>query len=426
MKAIWRLAWPVIFSNVTIPLLGMVDIAVVGHDYPQHVLGAVAIGTMVFDVLFPLFGFLRMSTTGLVAQNPKDLNLLYRALCVAGFISVLLCLIQPFLWQLITFFIDMNDAVTASLKTYFSLRMYAAPATLLNFVILGYFFGRENTKIPLYLLMLMNLSAISLDFILVRYFDLGVQGLAAANVIAQTLGCMVGLWFIHTRFGFKKQKISAVFNTDAIKRLFYLNQDILIRTLCLMATFAYFTAAGSRLGTRFVAANAILLSMHHFVAYGLDGFAIACEVMVGRALGQKNKAAFIQAVWQCGYCSLGVAAFFSLTYLLLGNFIIEMMSSLPHIVADAKRYLIWVIALPIASVGGFLLDGVFIGATWSRPMRNTMLVSTGLIYFPSVFLLANKGNTGLWIAFTLFMLARGVSLAIVLIKRMKHFDTLYS
>ena len=418
IKSMWQLAWPVMLSNITIPLLGMVDIAVVGHHYPAHVLGAVAIGSMVFDVMFLAFGFLRMSTTGLVAQNPTDLSILYRALLTACLIAFILIASQYVLFSMVSLVMEPIPAVQQALSDYFHLRIYASPATLGNFVILGYFFGRQNTKIPLCLLMLINLSAIGLDCIFVSYLGLGVKGLAVANIVAQTLGFVTGLRLIYIKFIKQTPGVLAMFDVDAMKRLFHLNQDIFIRTLCLMATFTYFTSAGSRLGTSIVAANAILLSMHQFMACGLDGFAIACEVMVGRAIGTNNKKYFIAAVKSCGYLSLLLAVLFSVIYMIFGEYIIHWMTSLPSVIETAQTYLIWMIILPVLSVGGFLLDGVFIGATWSKPMRNTMLLATGVIYFPSVFLFENLGNTGLWLAFALFMLSRGLLLAFVLVRKL--------
>jgi multidrug resistance protein, MATE family len=419
---IWQLAWPVIFSNITIPLLGMVDIAVVGHHYPAHVLGAVAIGSLVFDVLFLLFGFLRMSTTGLVAQHPNDASLLYRALLTALCIACVLIVCQNALFTLVCFFMDTTPAVKQALREYFYLRIYASPTTLGNFALIGYFFGRQNTKAPLFLLMLINISAITLDIIFVRYLELGVKGLAVASITAQTLGFAAGLRLVYTMFRPKRPRTALLFDLHALTRLFHLNKDIFIRTLCLMATFAYFTSAGSRLGTTVVAANAILLNMHQFIACSLDGFAIACEVMVGRAIGKKDKQALIHAIKACGAFALLVSLLLSLFYFIAGDALIRLMTSLPNVMRTAHAYLIWIILLPVLSVGGFLLDGVFIGATWSKPMRNTMLFSTLVIYAPSVFLLQPLGNTGLWIAFCLFMLARGISLAWVLSKKLDCLD----
>ncbi len=417
IKRIWQLAWPVMLSNVTVPFLGMIDIAVVGHDYPAHVLGAVAIGSMAFDVCFLLFGFLRMSTTGLVAQNPEDSSILYRALLTACTIAFFLIVFQKMLFTLLIAVMHTSKAVATSLHDYFYLRIYATPMTLGNFVLLGYFFGRQNTKIPLMLLMLTNLSAISLDFILVRCFGWGVSGLALANVVAQSLGFFVGLWCCFQLFKPGRASFSALLHIEAIQRLFHLNKDIFIRTLCLMSVFTYFTMAGSHLGTNTVAANAILLSMHHFMAYGLDGFAIACEALVGRAIGQNDKSALVYASTQCAYFSGAVALLFSLFFWIKGDMLVHVLSSLPEVISVAKHFLVWVIWLPFLSVGGFLLDGIFIGATWSKSMRNTMLFSTFLVYFPCVFLLKSFGNTGLWAAFSLFMLMRGLSLAYVFIKK---------
>ncbi len=418
MNRIWQLAWPVMLSNVTVPFLGMVDIAVVGHDYPAHVLGAVAIGSMAFDVLFLLFGFLRMSTTGLVAQQPEQASILYRSLLSAILITLLLILLQKPLLSVILWVMQPSTLVANSLHDYFCLRIYAGPVTLANFVLLGYFFGRQNTKVPLILLTLTNLSAIGLDFILVRYLDLGVKGLAFANILAQSLGFIFGLYFMYRLFRPKLPSFSVLIELNAVRRLFHLNKDIFIRTLCLMSVFAYFTTAGSRLGTTTVSANAILLSMQHFMACGLDGFAIACEVLVGHGIGNNDKKAWLEAIKQCAYFSGLVAILFSIFFWVAGKELILFMSSLPPVISTAEQYLIWIIWLPLLSVTGFLLDGVFIGATWSKPMRNTMLFSTLVIYLPCVFLLNSFGNTGLWAAFALFMLMRGLSLSMVLRRKL--------
>ncbi len=419
---IWQLALPVILSNITLPLLGMVDIAVVGHQYPAHVLSAIAIGTLVFEVLFLLFGFLRMGTTGLVAQKPHDAAIFYRAILTSLAIACVLIILQQPLFHMACFFMDMTDAVQKTLSQYFHLRIYAAPATLGNFVLVGYFFGQQNTKAPLFLLILTNTTAILFDLLLVRGLNFGVTGLALASIISQTLGFIVGLLLALSRYQPKRPNKALLLDVHELLRLFHLNKDIFIRTLCLMATFAYFTSAGSRLGTSIVAANAILLNMHQFIACALDGFAIACEVLVGRAIGTKNKRAFQDAIKTSGLFSLAVAGLLSLFYWLMGNTIIELMTSLPQVKHTAQSYLIWIILLPLFTVGGFLLDGVFIGATWSKPMRNTMLFSTLLIYFPCVLIMRPLGNTGLWIAFCLFMLARGFSLGWVLYKKLDCFD----
>ena len=424
LKKIWGIAWPVILSNITIPLLGMVDIAVVGHDYPRHVLGAVAIGAMIFDVLFFLFGFLRMSTTGLIAQSPKDINIFYRALMIALSIAFLLLISQSLIYKAACFFIQPEQTVMQALANYFYLRIYAAPATLGNFVIFGYFFGRQNTKVPLLLLILINSCAIGLDIIFVSYQNLGIKGLAIANVIAQTAGFIAGLITLYKKYiadsmqkNIQLAPSCSLFNGEAILHLFHLNKDIFIRTLCLMATFTYFICASNNLGTTVVAANAILLSMHQFTACTLDGFAIACEAMIGNAIGKKDKNLFKQAIKGCGYWSLAIALLLSTAYFFAGSTVIALMTSLPHVNQTAQNNLIWMILLPILSTGGFLLDGVFIGATWSKPMRNAMVYSTLMVYFPLVYLFKPLGNSGLWLAFCLLMLSRSFFLSIILLKK---------
>ncbi len=288
----FKLAWPLILSNITIPLLGMVDIAVVGHQNDTNLLASIAIGGIIFDTLFLLFGFLRMSTTGLVAQAPNNNYILYRALIFALLIGTLLISFQSSIYQIVIYLFNVNDSTESIIRSYFYHRIYSALPTLLNFVLFGYFFAKQNTKAPLLLLLIMNGSAIVLDFILVTYGHYAERGIAIANIISQTLGSLIGL-----RLLFKDLKpiyvnLKQIFKVSAFVRLISINKDIFIRTLCLLSTFAFFTYQGASYGTHIVAANAILLTLHHFVAYALDAFAIVCESLVGQAIFEKNKEKF--------------------------------------------------------------------------------------------------------------------------------------
>lgn len=408
---IWQLSWPVIVSNVSIPLLGMVDIAVVGHDYPAKVLSAVAIGTMVFDVLFGLFIFLRMSTTGLVSQSPSKKVILQRALLCALLLSLIIIVSSPLSAFLITKFITMSGAIQSLFYQYFFIRIFSTPATLLNFVLMGYFFGRQNTKTPLLMLLIINLSGIGFDFILVKHLELGIKGLAFANLVAQLLGLVVGFIFLHKNVSPFTTLQESLFDLAALKEFFHINKDIFIRTVCLMVTIAFFTKLGASLGPKVVAANLILMSMHQFSSYFLDGFAISCEALVGEAIGKNNSLKLKKIIKACALYSVLVGAFLSLSYWFLGSWIISRLSSLPEVVAIANNNLIWLSLLPIASVASFLLDGVFIGATWTKPMRNTMISATFVVFFPLCFALKDFGNSGLWLSFIGFIIARGVFLA---------------
>ena len=415
---IWRLAWPMILSNLSVPLLGMVDTAVVGHWARADDMAAVALGAMAFDIIFWGFGFLRMSTTALAAQEQDHPYIFYQSAFIALMIALLLLIAAPFLKDLLLMLIHSKPQVEAKLAGYFDIRIYAALPTLMNYVIFGFYFGRQNTATPLMLLMFINGLAMILDLVLVRHFHLTAEGVAAANLIAQSLGMMAGLGFIYLQFlkqhGFPDVK--AIFAREKLKKLFGLNRDIFIRTLVLVTTTAFFTRQSASLGVIVVAANSLLMQFQLMTSYALDGFAIAAEGLIGEAVGQKNDRAFRQALLDCGRCSLVIALLFTLLYAVFGQPFIHLLTSIKPVQQEARVFLPWVIALPLLSAPGFLLDGVFIGAAWSKSLRNTMLAASLLVFFPLWYLTQGIGNHGLWLAYSAFMLARGAGLAFSLIK----------
>lgn len=411
---IWQIAWPVILSNMTIPLLGMVDIAVIGHGYPSEILSATAIGSMAFDVIFLAFGFLRMSTTGLIAQSPNDITILLRGLLVAVLIATILILSRHGLLNAINFIVPSTPKIQHALLSYFSIRIFAAIPSLMNFVLLGYFFGRQETKTSFVLLFLINISAIILDLILVRINQLGIQGLAIGNIIAQSFGTLVGLLIIKLQHHALKTLTKSLFDLKEVIRLLNINKDIFIRTLCLMVTLSLFTKMGNQLGSLFVAANAILLHFHHFSSYCLDGIAISCEAMVGESFAQNNYQNLIKVIKSCGQFSLIFSCLLSLFFYVFGYQIIDVLCSISKVNQIARENLYWVILMPICANFSFLLDGIFIGATWSKPMRNNMFLSTIFIFLPCVYIFQPYGNNGLWLAFFSFILSRALFLGLSL------------
>lgn len=414
-RTVFNLAWPVILSNLTIPLLGSIDIAMMGHTGSETLLASVAIGAMLFDFLFWGFGFLRMSTTGLTSQSPKDKNICLRGLVLASLFGLTVLLAQKGIFESALYFLDTSPKIDLVLSQYFHIRIFGAIPTLCNYVILGYLFGQQNTKGALHLVIITNLSAVCLDILMVYYLMLGIKGLAMASVLAQTLGMTYGLFKLHRLYGIFNPIEDPLFNTTAFKRLLSINRDIFLRTFCLLITFAVFTREGAKLGPVVVSANAILLNMQQIMGYALDGFTIACETLVGSAYGERNKAVFIKSIKACsGFCLIG-AFCFSLTFFFLGDDIIALMSSLPLVQQKAHALLPWIMVLPLLSVGSFVLDGVFIGATWTKEMRNSMLISS-IIFLVSCYTFLPFKAHGLWFAFCLFMLSR----FILLLERLYH------
>ena len=419
---ILHIAVPMIMANISTPLLGMVDTAVVGHLEAAHYLGAVAIGTLIFSFLFWGFGFLRMATTGLTAQANGDSNpiesqhVLRQSLILASVIAAIILVFQHPISQLVFYFFDSNELVSLYAKSYFDIRIWSAPATLINYVFLGWLIGKEESKLALLLVLVINICNIILDIILVNVFGMNVDGVALASVVAEYIGLIVGTILI-VRHGVNLK--SMVFHKDTTRIINTLNGlklhgNIFIRTLCLMFSFAFFTAQGAKQGAVILAANAVLLNFMTLMAYVLDGFANATEVITGKAIGKKNKSQLKHGLLLTGIWSLFIAALFSLCYLLFGTVIISLLTDISAVADTASHYLIWLIIAPVIAVWSYLFDGLFIGATRSVEMRNTMLFATLFCYLPAWYFLQPLGNHGLWLALLIFLAARGISQAFYL------------
>lgn len=419
-RDIWRLAGPMILSNLSIPLLGVVDTAVIGHLEHVYYLGAVAVGSLIFSFVFWAFGFLRMGTTGLIAQalgagqyDEVRAGLVRACLIAIVLAFVLLITQQAVLWLALTL-LDASHQVEQYAAEYFSIRIWSAPATLINYVLIGWFLGMQNARGPLYLLLMINLSNIVLDLWFVWGLGMTVDGVALASVIAEYLGVVLGLYLVVKTLRNQPGRCSwsQVVDASRLKRLLVVNQNIFIRTVCLIFSFAFFTAQGAKHGDVILAANAVLMNFQTFMAYGLDGFAHAAEALIGKAVGENDQQRFRIAVRTAGLWSLLIAIVFMLLYALFGVLIINGLTDLAPVREAALIYLPWLIISPILSVWSYLYDGVFIGAIRTAEMRNTMLVSTFLFFLPAWYFLQPWGNHGLWAALMIFMLARGISMAI--------------
>jgi multidrug resistance protein, MATE family len=420
-REIRRLAVPLILSNLTVPLLGMVDTAVVGHLPEPHHLGAVAIGALTLSVVYFLLGFLRMGTTGLAAQafgagDGAELRaLLARALLLALVLALVLIALRPLIVQLSIALYGPSERVAAGFSTYVAIRILGAPAALGNLVLLGWLLGLQNARGPLYLLLATNGINIVLDLVFVLGLGWGVAGVAAASVVADAAGLALGLWLAgrELRALGGAWDLARVTAAAPLARLITVNRDIFLRSLCLEAAFVTFAALGARQGEVVLAATAVLLNFQLLAAYGLDGFAYATEAMVGRQIGRRDRPAFraatraglVHALWLALIMALGLAA--------LGPAGIRVMTGLEQVREAAYGFLPYMVASPVVSVWAFLLDGVFIGATRTAEMRNGMLASLALFLGACALLVPPLANHGLWLAFLAFMAARGVWLGVV-------------
>jgi len=416
---VWRIAGPMILTNLTVPLLGIVDTVVVGHlDQPYH-MGAVSLGAAIFGIVFWGFGFLRMGTTGITAQvygaqdNDELRASLLRALIVAGVLSLVLIILQwPIGW--IAFqLIESTEQVEHYSRLYFDIRIWSAPATLMNYALLGWFLGMQNARAPLIILTIVNLINMLLDVLFVMKWGYGADGVAMASLVAEYVGLMLALWLAMKELVKYPGVLvkSSLFNRSRFKKFLAINRDIFIRNLCLMFTLAFFAAQGARYGEVILAANAVLFNMQTLMAYALDGFAHAAEALVGRSVGAQSRSDFLAAIRTSGFWGILVSLLFSIIYFLAGHLIISLMTDIETVQSAARQYLPWVVLLPIISVWSFLFDGIYVGATRSAEMRNTMIFSTFFIFLPVWYLLLPWENYGLWLAFALFMCARGLSMA---------------
>lgn len=419
-KALWRLALPMIFSNITVPLLGLVDTAVIGHlDSPVY-LGGIAIGAMATSFLFMLLLFLRMSTTGLTAQafGAKDPVRLGRALVqpliLALGAGLLIVVVRAPLIDLALHIAGGSEAVLAQARRFLEIRWLSAPASLANLVLLGWLLGVQYVRAPVILLVVGNILNIVLDLWLVMGLHMNVQGAALATVIAEYATFFIGLWMVKRVLVMRGVTLAMLKNAwrGNMRKLLALNRDIMLRSLLLQLCFGAMTVLGARLGPEIVAVNAVLMTLLTFTAYALDGFAYAVEAHSGQAYGARQ-AGKLQDVWRAACRQSGlVALMFALIYALFGGHIVALLTSLPELRELARHYIFWQVVLPVVGVWCYLLDGMFIGATRGAEMRNSMAVAAagfGLTLLTVPYL----GNQGLWLALAVFLALRGLSLWVI-------------
>lgn len=415
---VWRLAVPNILANLTIPLLGAVDTAVVGRLGVSEI-GAVTVGATVFSFLYWSFSFLRMGTAGLAAQahgagDQRDLFATFGrgAMLGAIFGGALIALQIPIANAAISL-IAASDAVTPIAREYLLIRIWAAPAALVNMVVLGWLIGRQRMVVALYLQLLINGANIVLDIVLAVGLDMAVPGVAVATALAQVLGLAAGLWVMAREA--RRAEVAwpwrAIIDRARLTAIMRLNLDIMVRTLCLIIVFSMFAALGARFGDLMLAANGILLLFQAFMSYGLDGFAHAVEALVGEAVGRRDGRALAAAVKISTLWAGLTAVAIAMIYWWLGPVFIALITTVPEVRATTADFLPWAIVTPLISIWSYQLDGIFIGATRGRDMRNAMLISFSFYVVALALLVPLWSNHGLWLAFTLFMVVRAATLA---------------
>ncbi len=418
-RQVWMLAGPMIISNISVPLVGAVDTAVVGHLPEIHHIGAVAIGALVFSFLYWGFGFLKMGITGFIARafgRNDELAIfetVLRFLLLGMALGLLVIALRNPLIDFALFCIDSSENVETLAGDYCLIRVWSAPATFCIYVFTGIFVGLHNTKLALALQLVLNLTNIALDLLFVPVLQLGVPGVAWATLIAEYTAAGVGFLLL------RKTLIKAInaidwkqlFEFHALKGMMQTNGNLFIRTLCVVFSFAFFTAQSARHGELILAANAVLLHLQTVMAYGLDGFAHAVEALGGSAYGAGNAARFKRAVFLTTLWSGLTTIVISVAYFVAGDTIIGWFTDTEIVVQTASEYLIWMILSPIVSFSSFQLDGLFVGTGRAREMRNAMLVSMagyiGTAYLFQIF----WGNHGLFLALVCLMIFRTMTLS---------------
>ena len=361
-----------------------------------------------------------MGTTGFAAQaygadnHQASRQLMAQSLLMAGLIGLCILFASPWLLELGLSLIAPPASAQSLASSYCQIRIFSAPAVLITYAIVGWLIGHQNTRSPLYIVVFTNSLNIVLDIFLIIGLELNSDGAAWATLIAEYAGCGLAIYFLCKQL----HPMGAAINWSQLKSLAHykpllnVNRHLFIRTLTLLASFAFFTAQGASMGETILAANAILMHFVLLASYGMDGFTHASEALIGDALGKKNHSLFMQCCITSGRWSLLTALLFSMAFLLTGNMLLTLFSSIPEVINTAQHYLPWLIVLPLFAMASYWLDGIFIGATQSKAMQNSMLFSTLCIYLPSWYLTQSWGNHGLWFAFTAFNIGRGLTLGL--------------
>lgn len=419
---VWNLAWPMILSNISVPLLGAVDTAILGHLSSPAYLSGVAISASVMSMLLWAFGFLRMGTTGLVARSKDGGEVwLLRALCLAIALGLaLIVLAWPLLGSIVSWMNASSEAAPQAL-TYLQIRLLSAPMALANFALLGFFIGRQDARAPLFILLAANLLNIGLDFLLIIGLGLGAQGAALATVCADVFAFILGLlllrridheMWVTLAHRLRQTDFFPWRNAAPWLELLRINTDLFVRTCLLLLTLTFFTAQGAAQGDSILAANAILLQLLMMTSYALDGFAHATEALVGESVAHKSPKLFSSTVRSAGIWALTSATGITVLLIFGRPLILPLFTDIPSVLEQAQKVYWWLCALPLLAVWSYQLDGVFIGAGKSRQMRDTMFVATVLIFFPAWWLTQSWGNHGVWFSLFLWISARSVGLLI--------------
>lgn len=421
-KSILKLAIPNIISNITIPLLGLVDMILMGHIGSSVYIGAIALGGTIFSVLYSFFSFLRAGTTGFTAQaygskdNIETIYSLYRSISIGIPIIILILALQIPIANLSKILLDGSDDVKNLAITYFYVRIWAAPANILLYCLNGWFVGMQNTKIPMLIAIIINVFNIIFSIIFVLILNQDVKGVALGTVISQYCGLSLAIILLIKNYKsyFIKIDKNILFDFSKIKRFFKVNTDLMIRSFLLIISIAFFTNQSAKLGDNILAINMILLQSFYIFSYFTDGFAYAGEALVGKFIGSNDRESLRKVIRLLLIWGFSISVPFTILYALFPSTFVRIISDNPEILSEVRPYYIYMIIIPLITFAAFIWDGIYIGATASKAIRNTMIISTIFIFIPAWYILTPLySNHGLWCAFLCFMVARGAAMSVM-------------
>ena len=424
-KEILSLAIPSIVTNITVPLLGLVDVAIVGHMGDASYIGAIAVGTMMMNVICWLFGFLRMGTSGMTSQaygrgdSKEAATILFQAIALGAAIGILFVLFQPLLLRLFLFFMRPSDEIRAFASVYFHVCVFGLPAALVMYGLTGWFIGMQDTRTPMTVSIFQNIVNIMTSLLLVYVFGMKVEGVALGTLTAQYSGLLLALYILRRKYASHYQLLFSQFTLKpgdyssfsykhTLNRFFRVNRDIFLRTLFLVAVNAAFTSVGSRQGNVILAVNTLLFQFFTLYSYIMDGFAYAGEAICGKYYGAGNAPSFHACIRRLFAWGVIMTVVYTAAYYFGANDILHVLSNEQTVIDASEPYLLWVALIPVAGMGAFIWDGVFIGITDSRGMLLSCFVAAIVFAIILSLFFTTMGNHALWLALLSYLLARGV------------------
>ena len=420
-RRIINLALPSIVSNITVPLLGLVDTAITGHMGEARYIGAIAVGSMIFNIMYWLFAFLRMGTGGMTAQaygrkdfGEADLTGL-RAISISSLIGLAIIILQYSLLHLVVWFIAPDENVTQLVYSYCYICIWGAPASLGLFALNGWFVGMQNTKIPMIISITQNVVNILISLLLVYWLGMKIEGVALGTLIAQWAGFFMGSFFFLRKRreipsdGYSRVSLPRIIEPSAMKAFLKVNRDIFLRTLFLVSVNLYFVVAGAKGGEIVLAVNTLLMQLFILYSYIMDGFAYAAEALCGRFYGAGDNASLKETIRKVFYWSIGLTTIYSIVYGFGGLDFLRLLTNEESVIIASEEYIFWAILIPISGIVAFVWDGVFIGMTMTKGMLSGTFVAA-IVFFITYFSLETTlHNHALWLAFILYLAARGVT-----------------